>query len=437
MEDTRLMNETAGFIKDSLHTALLNVVKSNYSLRTSENVNYAEINNQIQQGEIIFLFSEIEQNLSYLIDKKRSEADSILHAIELQGNQIRKSAVYITLIIAVVLALFMMFYFQYTINAFTTVLNGLEGLSNGRIPATIPIKKHHAFSILFSRMNLLYDYLARLVTLSKQILEKDFSGDIKPLGDEDQLGKALVDLQSSLRQASEEEEKRKKEDLERQWVSEGIARINDILRISGDKIEDLAYQLIKEIVGYTNSSLGALFVVNNENPEEVFFEMNASYAYDRRKYIEKHIYLGEGMVGRCASEKEVLYLTDIPEDDLSIQSGLGESKPVSLLIAPLKIDNSVYGVIELASFELYEPYQISFIQTIGENIAITISKLKINLSTSILLEQTRKQTRELSAQEEEMRKNMEVLRASQEQSSLREENLLKEIEQLKKISKNI
>jgi GAF domain-containing protein len=109
---------------------------------------------------------------------------------------------------------------------------------------------------------------------------------------------------------------------------------------------------------------------------------------------------------------------------------LGENDPLCLLVVPLKIGNKLYGVIELAGFTDFEPYKISFLETIGESVATTLSKLKISLQTAQLLEHTRQQKEEMATQEEEMRMNMEELKATQELSMAREEQLKKEIENL-------
>jgi len=95
-------------------------------------------------------------------------------------------------------------------------------------------------------------------------------------------------------------------------------------------------------------------------------------------------------------------------------------------------------VVEIASFKEIEKYKIEFVETIGENLAMTISKLKTNIQTSLLFEQTKQQAQELLKQEEGMHLNMEQLRITQEKSAQREKILQKEIDDLNlKLKKNI
>jgi PAS domain S-box-containing protein len=111
----------------------------------------------------------------------------------------------------------------------------------------------------------------------------------------------------------------------------------------------------------------------------------------------------------------VIYLTEVPQNYISIKSGLGGANPRSILIVPLVVNDKIEGVIELASFNLFQPFEIEFLQKLGESIASTIASVKINERTKHLLDESQMQSEQMRAQEEEMRQNMEEIAATQEE----------------------
>jgi methyl-accepting chemotaxis protein len=281
-------------------------------------------------------------------------------------------------------------------------------------------------------LNSLVKGLKAIFNFSLEIGKGNFNSEFKPLSDDDVLGHSLLEMRDELKKATEEDEKRKEEDNNRNWAAQGIAKFSDILRKNNDNMEELNYDIISNLVRYTNSNQGGIFIVNDNDKDHIFLEMTASYAYDRKKFLEKRVEVGEGLVGRCYQEQEKIFLTDIPDDYIKITSGLGDDNPSCLLLVPLEYNNQIYGIIEIASFNKYRDFEIEFIERIAENIAATISSVKANIQTAMLLEQSQQQAEEMSSQEEEMRQNMEELRATQEQSARREEELQREVGRLTK-----
>jgi GAF domain-containing protein len=429
-EDLELFKSTAAVMRDSLFYSYTDIVRE-YRIAQAESGSTTDMGEFIEQQDILFLLSEVEQNLSYMLDKRKTDMKTNFSLIEENALRIRKTIIMFTILIIAMLLVFSAWTFMFIRRSVNQLNSQLGLLTQGIIPSHTELIRKDEMGTVLDHMNKLFAYLKNLTIVAQKINQKEFNNDFKPLSEKDELGIALLNLQNNLKQASEETMRRIKEDMERSWTAGGIAKINDILRISSDRLEDLAFQLIREIAGFTSSQVGALYILNDKNKSDVFAEMIAAFAYDRQKFINKKISVGEGLVGRCIQENETVYLTEVPENYLSVKSGLGESKPLSILIVPLHLNENVYGVIELASFSKFEPYQIHFVETIGESIASSISKVKINLQTTHLLEQTRQQAEEMTTQEEEMRQNMEELRSTQEQSSVREERLRKEIEVLK------
>ena len=243
----------------------------------------------------------------------------------------------------------------------------------------------------------------------------------------EQLSGKEVELKENLEkiEAAQEDEKK------RQWASEGIAESIKIMR-DYQEMQQLYDDLISFIVKYLETNQGGLFVLNEDNTEDLFLELVSAYAYDRKKYIEKRVEIGEGLLGQTFLEGKYVLLKEIPENYINITSGLGKSNPRSLLIMPIKVNEKTLGLIELASFKEFEPHQIDFLETLGENIASTIDNVRSTSRMQALLEDSQQQTEEMRAQEEEMRQNQEELQATQEELARQKSEMEEEIAELKK-----
>ncbi len=304
-------------------------------------------------------------------------------------------------------------------NPILVITNFLKNLSKGHIgkEMRVDIKSGDEIEEMGDALNKSISGLIEKTRFASEIGEGNYDTEIGLLSDYDILGQSLIDMRNKLKIAREEEEARKVEDEKRQWTNEGLALFSDVLRQNNDNLEELAFHVIVNLINYMKANQGGLFIKSDEDNADTCFELIAAYAFDRRKFTKKKIELGEGLVGMCAMEKETVYMTDIPDDYIKITSGLGGSNPKCLLITPLKIEEEVLGIIEIASFNSLEAHEIEFVEKIAQSIASTLSSVKVNERTTQLLEKTQQQAEEMAAQEEEMRQNMEELQTTQEEAA--------------------
>ena len=275
-------------------------------------------------------------------------------------------------------------------------------------------KLSHAFVTLIN-------YLQNLTQFAQEIGKGNYKAEYRKKSDQDDLGSTLIKLRENFEQAQNKEEERKHEDEKRNWINVGLAKFNEILHRRYDNLEELAYNIIKELVDYVDANQGGLFLYQSEEKDESgeekgesYLELMAAIAYDERKYMKKTVNLGEGLVGTCAVEQKTIYMTDIPEDYIEITSGLGDAPPTNLVLIPLVVKKELYGVVELASFYAIPEYKREFLERLADSMATTLSASQVNERTAKLLEKSKKQAEEMAAQEEEMRQNLEELTATQE-----------------------
>jgi len=239
-----------------------------------------------------------------------------------------------------------------------------------------------------------------------QIGNGNYTNDFALLSSEDTMGKALLDMRENLKHNAEEEQRRN-------WAVSGLAKFAEIIRNQTD-FQKLGDAIISNIIKYTHSNQGGLFVISDENKNDVHLRLLSCYAWDKKKHVEKTIREGQGMAGQCWQEGNPIFLTQVPSDYVTITSGLGHATPRCLFLAPLKVNDVIYGVLELASFQPYQEHEREFIVKVCEIIASAISTVKIAEQTKHLLIQSQQQAEAMRNQEEEMRQNMEELQAAQE-----------------------
>lgn len=263
-------------------------------------------------------------------------------------------------------------------------------------------------------LNQVVDGIRKSETFALNIGDGKFDSDFHTLGDKDRLGFALIKMRENLLENQHKDNARKEEEELRNWATEGIAKFGDILRKDLNNMKSLGYNIMSNLIDYLKVSQGALFVVNNDNENDIYFSLVTAIAYGRDKYAKKDVREGEGLIGRCIYERKTIYLTDIPDDYMKITSGLGTANPKCILIVPCTLNEEIYGIIEIASFTELKPHEIDFVEKLGESIASTVASVKVTEKTSKLLQASQEQSNELTSREEELRQNLEEMEATQE-----------------------
>lgn len=258
-----------------------------------------------------------------------------------------------------------------------------------------------------------------------KLIADDFTSNFDIEDEDDKIKKSLTNLRDTLAGNKEIAEKRRKEDDIRNWSAEGLAKFGEILRNDNDNIENLAYNVIKHLTEYIKGIQGGFYLLHNEDESNPYFQLVAFYAYGRKKYADQKVKWGKGIIGTSAIERKVIYLEDLPDSYISVTSGLGHANPRCLVVAPLIANEELFGVFEIASLNTLETFQVDFIERVAESTASILSTVKMNMQTAQLLEESKSQAQTLSAQEEEMRQNMEELQATQEEAARQSDRFMK------------
>lgn len=255
------------------------------------------------------------------------------------------------------------------------------------------------------------------------IAKGNFEHDFQLASDKDELGKSLINMRDELKRSKSAEQERRKEQEKDAWAANGIAEFSELFRQETSNLEILSRMFISKLTDYTGAIQGGVFIINEDEPEHVKYELQGAVAFNRVKHSEKEFEIGIGLVGQCAYEKAPIFLNNTPDNYMEITSGLGEANPRFALLTPAIMNDKVYAVIELASFSKIEDYKIDFISKISEAFASTISAVKINASTAKLLDESKEKANMLEEQSEILKQNIEELTATQEELARKEDEL--------------
>lgn len=265
---------------------------------------------------------------------------------------------------------------------------------------------------------------------AQAIAQGDFSKQIAAQG---ALKESLLSMRENLQETKEA-------DRRRDWVNTGIARFANLVReTSQEDISHFYSSIVSEIVKYLEVNQGALFILQEteDNKQPWYLELNAVYAYDKNKYLEKTIPYGKGLLSEAVLQKEAIYVTEVPQNYVQITSGLGEALPDFVLISPLIYKDEVLGVLELASFGAIEDYQKDYIAQVSESIASVLVSNKINTKTRMLLEESEKNAEALKAKEEMMQQNLADLQENEQKMLENEEKMQELLSNLKENEKEM
>ncbi|MEI9922145.1 MAG: PAS domain S-box protein [Bacteroidota bacterium] len=268
----------------------------------------------------------------------------------------------------------------------------LKLISRGELPERSSNRFHGELGHMQSRLDDLVNVLKENASFAQKVGEGKFDTPFQPAGENDKLGHALIDMRDNL-VANESKEN------ERNWIMHRLAEAGEILRIH-DTINTLGADIIRFVIAKTDAIQGAFYVVNEQTN---VIEMVNSFAYNRKKYLQSTFAVAEGLVGQAVAEQDVIVRTEIPDDYLTISSGiLGDKKPSCLLIMPLIANEKAYGAIEIAGFVAFDSTRVKFMKELGVMLARTIFNITVNDKTKRLLAESQVMLEEINRTRDRM-----------------------------------
>jgi signal transduction histidine kinase/HAMP domain-containing protein/DNA-binding response OmpR family regulator len=219
------------------------------------------------------------------------------------------------------------------------------------------------------------------------------------------------------------------------WLKTNLASFSRILQGQRDLIA-VARTILSELAPLVSMQHG-VFYVNHSNNGTPEMRLLASYAYTERKTLANRFEAGEGLVGQAALERKPILVTEVPDDYVQISSGLGQAKPMNIVVLPVLFEGEVKAVIELASFNRFTESQLTFLTQLTESIGIVLNTITATMRTEELLIQSQTLAAELQTRQEELtatnaqlEQQARTLQASEERLRQQQEELQQTNEEL-------
>jgi signal transduction histidine kinase/HAMP domain-containing protein len=212
-----------------------------------------------------------------------------------------------------------------------------------------------------------------------------------------------------------------KENLDQDWLKTNRERFTRMLQGQRD-LATVSNMILSELAPLVSAQHGVFYSMTTPSEgQEAVLQFEAGYGYKERRQLSTSFRLGEGLVGQCAKEKQRILLTEVPADYVRINSGLGASPPINIIVLPILFEGTVRAVIELASFSPFSPIHQAFLDQLTESVGLVLSTIAASTLTEDLLEQSQSLALELRSQQEELRASNEDL--GRQASLLAEKNL--------------
>jgi putative methionine-R-sulfoxide reductase with GAF domain len=145
--------------------------------------------------------------------------------------------------------------------------------------------------------------------------------------------------------------------------------VNEQLKNQTDSLRAGLCAICKQL----DAGQGAIYMISGPDGHRKV-ELKIGYALTIGENTVISYDMGEGLIGQTAVSGKTVYIDDVPEGYVKIVSGLGNSSPRYLLISPLKTGNTVFGVVEIASFTPLTEDQRKFVEEAAQLITQNLPK---------------------------------------------------------------
>ncbi|MFF0430843.1 HAMP domain-containing protein [Streptomyces sp. NPDC004327] len=197
---------------------------------------------------------------------------------------------------------------------------------------------------------------------------------------------------------------------EQDWLKSSLARMSALMQGHRD-LAVVAELVMDELTPLVGAQYGAFYLAE-EGAGGVELGLVGSYGRPAGDRDRVRFRLGESLVGQAARSRRTVTAENVPEDYVTISSGLGSTSRGSLVVLPVVVEEQVLGVIELMSFSPFTSVHRDFLEQLMETVGVNLSTIVANVRTDELLDESQRLAGELRSRTEELQARQEELQRS-------------------------
>ncbi|MDB4409668.1 response regulator [Gammaproteobacteria bacterium] len=248
-----------------------------------------------------------------------------------------------------------------------SAVQAADMMATGTVPKDIVLETgtEDEIGLMNHSFNRVMKAFRDITRVSVAVAAGDFSQQVTPRSDQDDLARA-INRMTERRQSAEEELRSITRTTELQHnIANALNGLNDAMR-GEQAIQPLCDKTINYIARYLALPFASMFVRREANN----LDWQAGYATPEG-YRPASQVVGQGLAGQAARDLRPLETAEI-SDNFELPTGLGDIRPARLLYFPIVRNGRCLGVLELGLLNPLEPSQVEWLEQAANSIAVSI-----------------------------------------------------------------
>lgn len=303
-------------------------------------------------------------------------------------------------------------------------------VAQGDLQISFSIRSEDEIGQLLHAMQTMTTYIQDVAEVANKISQKNLQVEVRPKSEHDVLNHSLLRMVVTLQAMQEENnaamaevEQRNRVMEQQNWLKDGMSQLSNELAGETSLIK-VCQKAISFTTRYVNAGQGCVYVYDATHE---CLKLYGSFAFIERDELSNTYKFGEGIIGQVALEQKPILLKYVAPGEHQIVSGTVAEIPLNIYALPLMYEHELYGVLELASFELFEQKQRDFLEEANRIIATALFSTAQRERGQELLQLAQEATREaeqakIQAEQRAEEARKANVRLEEQQQQLQQQN---------------